>query len=82
LTAVETGGVDAAIVYLTDVATARSAVLAFAVPAAEGPRIVYPAAVVAASRQQAEAQRFLAYLRQPDAREIFARYKFVLLPTR
>jgi molybdate transport system substrate-binding protein len=82
LTAVETGGADAAIVYLTDLATARSAVLAFAVPAAEGPRIVYPAAVVAASRQQAEAQRFLAYLRQPDARAIFARYKFVLLPTR
>jgi molybdate transport system substrate-binding protein len=82
LTAVETGGADAAIVYLTDLATARSAVLAFAVPAAEGPRIVYPAAVVAASRQQAEAQRFLAYLRQPGPRAIFARYKFLLLPTR
>ncbi len=77
LTAVETGGADAAIVYLTDLAAARSAVLAFAVPAAEGPRIVYPAAVVAASRHQAEAQRFLAFLRQPEARAIFARYKFV-----
>ena len=82
LTAVETGSADAAIVYLTDLAAARSAVLAFAVPAAEGPRIVYPAAVVATSRRQEEAQRFLAYLRQPAARAIFARYKFVLPPTR
>ena len=82
LTAVETGSADAAIVYLTDLAAARSAVLAFAVPAAEGPRIVYPAAVVAASRHQAEAQRFLAYLRHPSARAIFARYKFVLPPAR
>jgi molybdate transport system substrate-binding protein len=80
LTAVETGSADAAIVYLTDLAAARSAVLAFAVPAAEGPRIVYPAAVVAASRHQAEARRFLAYLRQPAARAIFARYKFVVPP--
>lgn len=82
LTAVETGGADAAIVYLTDLAAARSAVLAFAVPAGEGPRIVYPAAVVASSRKQAEAQRFLAFLRQPDARAIFARYKFMLPPGR
>ena len=82
LTAVETGGADAAIVYLSDLAAARSAVLAFAVPAAEGPRIVYPAAVVAASRNRADAQRFVAFLREPQARAIFTRYKFIVLPTR
>ena len=38
LTAVETGSVDAAIVYLTDLAAARTAVLAFTVPTADGPR--------------------------------------------
>jgi molybdate transport system substrate-binding protein len=80
LTAVETGGADAAIVYLTDLAAARSAVLAFAVPAAEGPRIVYPAGVIASSRNQADAKRFLAFLRQPAAAAIFARYKFVVPP--
>ncbi len=79
LTAVETGSVDAAIVYVTDLAAARTAVLAFAVPAAEGPRIVYPGAVLAASRQQAEARRFLAFLRQPAAAAIFARHKFAPL---
>ena len=79
LAAVETGSVDAAIVYVTDLAAARTAVLAFAVPAAEGPRIVYPGAVLAASRQQAEARKFLAFLRQSTAAAIFARYKFAPL---
>ena len=55
LAAVETGGVDAAIVYLTDLAAARTAVLAFAVPA-NGIRIVYPGAVLAASSNQVEAE--------------------------
>ena len=63
LTAVETGSVDAAIVYLTDLAAARTAVLAFTVPAADGPRIVYPAAILASARNPAEAKRFLAFLR-------------------
>ena len=76
LAAVETGSVDAAIVYVTDLAAARTAVLAFAVPAADGPRIVYPGAVLAASRNPAEARRFLAFLRQPAAAAIFARHKF------
>ena len=82
LAAVETGSVDAAIVYLTDLAAARTAVLAFAVPATEGPRIVYPGAVLAASRNQAEAKRFLAFLRQPEARAIFVKHRFVVPGTR
>jgi molybdate transport system substrate-binding protein len=76
LSAVETGSVDAAIVYLTDLAAARTAVLAFAVLPQDGPRIIYPAAVLSASRNQAEAQRFLAFLRQPLATAIFVRHRF------
>ena len=79
LAAVETGSVDAAIVYVTDLAAARTAVLAFAVPAADGPRIVYPGAVLAASRQPAEARRFVAFLRQAAAAAIFTRHKFTPL---
>jgi ABC-type Fe3+ transport system substrate-binding protein len=45
---------------------------------ADGPRIVYPGAVVASSRNQAEARRFLAFLREPAARAIFERHKFVV----
>jgi molybdate transport system substrate-binding protein len=80
LAAVETGSVDAAIVYVTDLAAARTAVLAFAVSATDGPRIVYPGAVLAASRHPAEARRFLAFLRQPAAAAIFARHRFRPLP--
>jgi molybdate transport system substrate-binding protein len=78
LTAVETGSVDAAIVYVTDLAAARAAVLAFAVGSRDGPRIVYPAALVAASRNLGAAKRFLEFLRSPAATAAFARYKFVV----
>jgi molybdate transport system substrate-binding protein len=76
LTAVETGGVDAAIVYVTDLAAARTAVMAMSIPPDKAPRIVYPGALIAASRNQAEAKRFLAFLRSPAASAMFARYKF------
>src|SRR5688572_18319167 len=42
LAAIENGAADAAIVYRTDVAAARRARLAFVVPEADAPRIVYP----------------------------------------
>jgi molybdate transport system substrate-binding protein len=78
LTAVETGSVDAAIVYVTDLAAARTAVLAFAIAPGDGPRIVYPAALVAASRNRSEAKRFLEFLRSPAAAAVFARHKFTV----
>jgi molybdate transport system substrate-binding protein len=76
LVAVESGSVDAAIVYATDLTAARSAVIAFVVPPDQGPRIVYPAAAIASSRNAAEAARFLSFLRSADAAAIFERYKF------
>jgi molybdate transport system substrate-binding protein len=78
LTAVETGSVDAAIVYITDLAAARTAVLAIEVPAADGPVIVYPGAVLAASRNAVVARRFLAFLRDPAAAAIFKRHGFIV----
>lgn len=74
--AVENGSADAAIVYETDAAIARTAVIAFVASGAGAPRIVYPAAVVAASRQREAALRFLLFLRGPQGAEIFRRYKF------
>ena len=78
LTAVETGSADAAIVYVTDLAAARTAVLALEIPAADGPAIVYPAAVLAASRNAAGARRFLTFLREPAAAAIFRRHGFIV----
>jgi molybdate transport system substrate-binding protein len=71
LLAVENGAADAAIVYRTDVMTAREAVLALAIPIADGPRIVYPAALIRSGRNRDAASRFLTWLRQGEAMKIF-----------
>lgn len=77
LAAVENGAADAAIVYHTDIATAARAREALLVPAADGPRIVYPAAIVRAGRNQQGGRRFLAFLRSPEATAVFTRAGFL-----
>ena len=71
LAAVENGAADAAIVYRTDLATARRAALAFTVPISDGPRIVYPAALIRSGRNRDAASRLLAWLQKDEARRIF-----------
>ena len=71
LAAVENGAADAAIVYRTDMMAARGAVLALAIPVADGPRIVYPAAIIRSGRNREAASRFLAWLQQGEAMKIF-----------
>ncbi len=78
LAAVESGNVDAGIVYKTDAALSRNVRIAREIPRAEGPVIVYPAAVVAASTRAAAAQRFVDALCGAPARAIFRRYGFLL----
>jgi molybdate transport system substrate-binding protein len=80
LAAVESGGADAAIVYRTDVAMATHAREALLIPAAEGPRIVYPAAIVRAGKNHEGGRRFLAFLQTPAAAAVFTRAGFVALP--
>jgi len=80
LTAVESGAADAAIVYRTDARVALRATVAWVVPAARGPRIVYPAAVIRDSKNANEAIRFLEYLRGADATRVFTRFGFTTNP--
>lgn len=82
LAAAQTGGVDAAIVYESDAAASDRVDVAYVVPEAQAPPIVYPAAIVARSANRAAAERFLAYLDLPRARAIFERYRFRPLPER
>jgi molybdate transport system substrate-binding protein len=79
LAAVENGAADAAIVYRTDVAAARGARLAFVVPAADAPRIVYPAAVLRSAPHADAARLLLAFLRGPQAAAIFRAAGFIPL---
>jgi molybdate transport system substrate-binding protein len=78
LAAVESGAADAGIVYRSDLAMARGVRLALEIPADETARIVYPAAVLASSKNP-EARPFLEHLRSPDARAVFTRFGFVPL---
>ncbi|MEA3210646.1 MAG: molybdate transport system substrate-binding protein [Chthoniobacter sp.] len=80
LAAVEAGNADAAIVYQTDAAISKKVRVAYAVPAASGPKIVYPGAVVAGARQPEAARKFLEYLAGDAARRVFLRFGFRLAP--
>ena len=77
LAAVEHGAADAAIVYHTDISTAPHAREALLIPVADGPRIVYPAAVVRTGKNQEAARRLLDFLRSADAAAVFTRAGFL-----
>jgi molybdate transport system substrate-binding protein len=76
LAAVENGAADAAIVYRTDIRAARRARAAFVVPLSNGPRIVYPAAIVRDGLNPAGAARLLTFLRSEAALKVFDRAGF------
>jgi molybdate transport system substrate-binding protein len=78
LAAVESGNVDAGIVYRTDAAISKHVRIAFEIPAAMGPAISYPFALVKGAPWEREARRFLAYLGSPAARAVFVRYGFLV----
>jgi molybdate transport system substrate-binding protein len=76
LAAVESGSVDAGVVYATDVAMGRPARVAFEVPEPEGPRISYPLAVLKDSPGLETARRVAACFASSDARRVFENFGF------
>lgn len=77
LAAVETGAADAAIVYHTDIGASTHAREALVIPAADGPRIVYPAAIVRAGKNPDGARQLLGFLQSPEAIAVFTRAGFL-----
>jgi len=77
LAAVESGNVDAGIVYKTDALESHKVKVAWEVAVRDGPAITYPAALVQASKHAAAAQKFLDYLGEPDSLKTFERYGFI-----
>lgn len=76
LTYVETGNADAGIVYETDALTSgQVAVIATAPPGSHAP-VVYPVAVIAASRNVAAAKEFESFLFGPESAAVFRKYGF------
>jgi len=78
LAAVESGGAQAGIVYRTDVARSKAARVVHAVPISDGPRIVYPVAVVSGRPHEARAREFVLYLASDAARGAFESAGFVV----
>lgn len=76
LAAVESGNVDAGIVYRTDAMISKRVRIAATLDGPQAPAISYPAAVLRDSSSPAAAAQFVNYLTSPAARAIFARYGF------
>jgi len=76
---VESGNAEAGIVYKTDAAISKKVRIAMEVPAAEVPKITYPAAVVKDSRNADAARKFLTYLAEKTADETFAKFGFSVI---
>jgi molybdate transport system substrate-binding protein len=76
LAAVESGNVDAGIVYKTDALNSKKVKVAYEVPVAEGPVISYPVAIVSPKHPIA-AKKFFDYLVSPDSLKVFEKYGFI-----
>ena len=74
---VETGNVDAAIVYRTDAQIVEGLEVLASIPKESHSPIVYPAGVVGRSSHVAAARKFLLFLQGDKARETFQEYGFI-----
>ncbi|WP_163994742.1 molybdate ABC transporter substrate-binding protein [Pyxidicoccus caerfyrddinensis] len=79
LSAVESGRVDAGVVYATDAAQSKKVKVAFAVPDADAPRITYPVAALAKGKVPEAGRAFVRFLQTDEARKVFARQGFIVL---
>lgn len=79
LTLVESGEVEAGIVYRTDAAISKRVKVVFEVPVDQAPAIRYPVALVSASTHEKAAREFLNFLNSAGAATVFRRYGFGVL---
>ena len=79
LTYVETGEVDAGIVYSSDAALLKKGAIVGAFPADSHKPILYPAALINESKQKEAAKNFLDFLSSDKAAEAFSKYGFEVL---
>jgi molybdate transport system substrate-binding protein len=78
LAAVESGDVEAGVVYKTDAGISRKVKVAYEVPAADAPKISYPMALVTDSKHADAAKKFLDYLASEEAGQTFRQFGFIL----
>lgn len=78
LAAVESGNVDAAIVYKTDAKLAKRARVVLEVRRKDGPPISYPFALLRDAENARAATLFLQHLQSKAALRVFARHGFII----
>ncbi|MED1203749.1 molybdate ABC transporter substrate-binding protein [Heyndrickxia acidicola] len=76
LTYVETGNVDAGIVYKTDALTSKKVEIAATAPDSSHDPIIYPAGVIKNSSHLKQAKEFYQYLQSGEAMKILEKYGF------
>lgn len=76
---VDSGNVDAGLVYRSDTVALRRAVVAAAAAKGSHAPIVYPMAVVKFSKHISSAKKFMEFLKTPEAAKVYARYEFIPL---
>ena len=70
LTQVETGNVDAGMVYVTDVMAAGAKVKGVSIPASDNASTLYPIATISDSKHKSIAQSFVAYVLSPAGQKV------------
>ena len=79
LTWVESGNVDAGVVYSTDAKVSTKVKVVATAPEATHDQIVYPAAVVKSTDHSAAAKDFLNFLSSDAAKAVFVKYGFTVM---
>ncbi len=79
LTWVETGNVDAGVVYATDAKASTKVTVIATASEASHKAIVYPVAVIKATKNPEGAKDFLNFLRGEGAKAVFEKYGFSIL---
>jgi len=76
LTYVETGNVDAGVVYLTDAKTSSKVMVVAQAPENSHQPVIYPVAVIKSTKNAEAAKRFGDFLEGPKAAAVFRKYGF------
>lgn len=80
LAAVESGNVEAGIVYKTDAAISKKVKVVCELPALPDQPITYPMAVLKGAAQPELAVKYLDYLDTPASKATFTKFGFIVLP--
>lgn len=79
LTWVESGNVDAGVVYSTDAKTSTKVTVVATATEGSHDQILYPAAVIKSTKHAAAAKDFLNFLTTDEAKAVFVKYGFSVL---